>query len=155
MIYGTVLVIHVIVALFLIGVILVQGGRGGLGEALGGAAAQSLFGGGANIVMTKVTAVAATMFMVTCLSLAALSTARGKSVIDQIPLTAEGLPFGLGLPTEADTVSDVPPVSTVISEEEVAPSADVALPPEPVSPPDIVSPSETPAPDTAPAEATP
>lgn len=154
MIYGTVLVIHSLVALFLIGVILVQGGRGGLGEALGGAAAQSLFGGGANIVMTKVTAVAATLFMVTCLSLAALSTARGKSVIDKIPFTSEGLPFGLP-GTVSDVVPDVPPVTTVISEEEGAPSADVARPPEPVPPSDITSPSEAPAPDTAPAEAIP
>ena len=154
MIYGTVLVIHSLVALFLIGVILVQGGRGGLGEALGGAAAQSLFGGGANIVMTKVTAVAATLFMVTCLSLAALSTARGKSVIDKIPFTSEGLPFGLP-GTVSDVVPDVSPITTVISEEEGAPSADVARPPEPVPPSDITSPSETPAPDTAPAEAIP
>ena len=154
MIYGTVLVIHSVVALFLIGVILVQGGRGGLGEALGGAAAQSLFGGGANIVMTKVTAVAATLFMVTCLSLAALSTARGKSVIDQIPFTSEGLLFGLP-GTVSDVVPDVSPVTTVISEEEGAPSADVARPPEPVPPSDITSTSETPAPDTAPAEAIP
>ena len=85
MIYGLVLVVHILIALFLIAVILLQGGRGGLGEALGGAAAQSLFGGGANTVMTKITAVCAGMFMVTCLSLAALSSQRGRSVIDRLP----------------------------------------------------------------------
>ncbi len=87
MIYNIVLVIHVLVSFFLIAVILLQGGRGGLGEAMGGAAAQSLFGGGVNTVMTKITAVSAALFMVTCLSLAALSTAQGKSVIDQFPTT--------------------------------------------------------------------
>ena len=94
MVYGLVLVVHVLVAFFLIGVILIQGGRGGLGEALGGAAAQSLFGGGANTVMTKITAVASALFMVTCLSLAALSTQQGGSVIDQLPpeLTPEAAP---------------------------------------------------------------
>ena len=98
MIYGLVLVLHVVVALFLIAVILLQGGRGGLGEALGGAAAQSLFGGGANTVMTRVTAVCAILFMVTCLSLAALSTARGGSVIDQMPAVPSELPLSLPQP---------------------------------------------------------
>ena len=95
MLFSLVLVIHILVALFLIGVILIQGGRGGLGEALGGAAAQSLFGGGANVVMTKITAVVAALFMVTCLSLAALSTAKGQSVIDRLPVSPDQLPIAL------------------------------------------------------------
>lgn len=96
--YAVILVVHVIVALFLIAVVLLQGGRGGLGEALGGAAAQSLFGGGANTVMTRITAVAATLFMITCLSLAALSTARGRSVIDRLGVESGGLPLPGALP---------------------------------------------------------
>jgi len=87
MIYGLVLVIHIIVSLILIGVILLQGGRGGLSEALGGAAAQSLFGGGAATVLTRLTAFCAGLFVVTCLSLAYLSTLKGRSVIEQIPST--------------------------------------------------------------------
>ena len=103
MIYGFVLIVHILVAFFLIGVILLQGGRGGLGEALGGAAAQSLFGGGANTVMTKITAVGAGMFMVTCLSLAALSTQRGQSVVDRLPATEEAIPAALPKPASAPT----------------------------------------------------
>ena len=95
MLYVLVLVVHVLVAFFLIGVILLQGGRGGLGEALGGAGAQSLFGGGANVVMTKLTAVVGAVFMVTCLSLAALSTAKGRSVIEQLPASVDQLPLAL------------------------------------------------------------
>ena len=95
MVYGLVLVVHILVSFFLIIVILLQGGRGGLGEALGGAATQSLFGGGANIVMTKITAVVGALFMVTCLSLAALSTAKGRSVIDRLPASIDQLPFTL------------------------------------------------------------
>ena len=86
MIYGLVLVIHIFVSLVLIGVILLQGGRGGLSEALGGAAAQSLFGGGAATVLTRLTAFCAALFVVTCLSLAYLSTVKGRSVIEQVPL---------------------------------------------------------------------
>ena len=88
MIYVLVLVLHVIVSFLLIGVILLQGGRGGMTETLGGAAAQSLFGGGANIVMSKVTAVGAILFMVTCVSLAMLSVQKGQSVIDRLPVTS-------------------------------------------------------------------
>ena len=113
-----------------------------MGEALGGGGSQSLFGGGANVVMTKISAVGAAMFMVTCLSLAALSTARGRSIIDQIPFTSEGLPFELpteagtppqagsptgvpgaagGRPTTSDTVPDVVPdvrpVTPIVGEE--------------------------------------
>lgn len=96
MIYGLVMTIHILLSIFLIVIILLQGGRGGLGETLGGAAAQSLFGGGANTVMTKITAVCAGFFMVTCLTLAMLSTARGRSVIDQFPaVTPEQIPLAL------------------------------------------------------------
>ena len=112
MVYGLVLVVHVLVALFLIIVILLQGGRGGLGEALGGAAAQSLFGGGANIVMSKVTAVGAILFMVTCVSLAMLSVQKGRSVIDRLPMSAPsaagtvpllpGMPSGDTAPTPTE-----------------------------------------------------
>ena len=107
MLYILVLVIHVLVAFFLVGVILLQGGRGGLGEALGGAGAQSLFGGGANVVMTKITAVVGSLFMVTCLSLAALSTARGRSVIERLPASADQL-LPLALPQAEETLPAAP-----------------------------------------------
>lgn len=100
--YGVVLAIHVGLALFMIIIILLQGGRGGLGETMGGAAAQSLFGGGANVVMTKLTAVCAGAFMATSLSLAFLSAQRGKSVIDRLPAAAQSaLPFTLPGSAEA------------------------------------------------------
>ena len=86
MVYNVILVVHVVIAIALVGTILIQGGRGGLGETLGGSGASSLFGGGANVVMTKITAVGALVFMMTCLTLAAISTSRGRSVIERIPL---------------------------------------------------------------------
>ena len=112
MIYVLVLVLHVIVSFLLIGVILVQGGRGGMTETLGGAAAQSLFGGGANLVMSRVTAVGAILFMVTCVSLAMLSVQKGRSVIDRLPMSAPaatgtvpllpGMPSGDTAPTPTE-----------------------------------------------------
>ena len=94
MLYGLVVIVHVLICLVLIGVILLQGGRGGLSDALGGAAAQSLFGGGVATVMTRVTTICAGLFVVTCLSLAALSTIKGRSVIEQLQsLTPDSLPL--------------------------------------------------------------
>ena len=138
MMYGLVLVVHVLVALFLIAVILLQGGRGGLGEALGGAAAQSLFGGGANTVMTKITTVMASLFMVTCLSLAVLSTARGRSIMDQFPASVDSLPAGLpaGIPTPPvdGPIIPTPTLPSTVGPEEPAPAAPVtAIPAAPTS----------------------
>lgn len=124
MLYGLVLVVHILMCLVLIGVVLLQGGRGGLSEALGGAAAQSLFGGGAATVMTKITASCAALFMITSLSLACLSTARGRSVIEQVPvLSPEGLPEGLLLP-----VAPTPDVTPQPAEEPAGPSGTESLP---------------------------
>ena len=119
--YSLVIVVHVLVSLVLIIIILVQGGRGGMAETLGGSAAQSLFGGGANVVMTRVTAIGAGLFMVTCLTLAVLSSQRGRSVIDQMPMT---LPAGLPSPVSAS------PAPT--GREEASPPRPSA---EPVAPP--------------------
>ena len=126
--YGLILVIHVLVALFLIIVILLQGGRGGLGETLGGAAAQSLFGGGANTVMTKVTAICAALFMVTCLSLAVLSTsAKSRSVIDRMPTATPGaLPTLPQLPAPEEAPQPPTPSSTPSAPSSTAPTPSTA-----------------------------
>ena len=94
MLYGLVLIVHVIVSLVLMGVILIQGGRGGMAETMAGGTAQSLFGGRTASVLTRMTAGCAVVFMVTCLSLAYLSVARGRSVMDQMPtLDPSALPI--------------------------------------------------------------
>ena len=115
MVFGLLVTLHVIVSLLLIGIILLQGGRGGLGDALGGASAQSLFGGGVNTVMTKVTAIGAGLFMVTCLLLAKLSTARGRSIVEQVPMTMPGLLPNPTAPSTPSTVSEAPAASSVSS----------------------------------------
>ena len=133
MLYVLVLLVHVLVSLFLIGVILLQGGRGGLSETLGGGAAQSLFGGRTATVLTRLTTGCAAVFMVTCLSLAYLSTIRGRSVIEQIPAVAPGaLPLPPGLPA-------APPVQTgaaasVAPQQPSAPAADTGTPAVPSEP---------------------
>jgi preprotein translocase subunit SecG len=86
--YNFVLTVHVIVAIGLIGMILVQRGRsGGLVEALGGV--ESIFGTKTNSFFVKITVVLAILFFVTSVSLAYLSKQRGKSLMGQYNSTSE------------------------------------------------------------------
>ena len=81
------LVIHVLVAVSVIGLILLQQGKGAdMGAAFGSGASQTLFGsrGTANF-LTRTTAVLALVFFVANLTLAYLATApeRSSSVVTQ------------------------------------------------------------------------
>ncbi len=78
--YKIVLALHVIIAISLIGMILIQRGRsGGLVEALGGV--ESIFGTKTSAFLVKVTVVLAVLFFVTSISLAYLSKHRGRSLM--------------------------------------------------------------------------
>ena len=82
MLYGLVLVVHIIVSLVLIAVILLQAGRGGgLSDSFGGAA-QSVFGTRGAVYLTRMTTACAVIFMSTSISLAILSVQRGRSLME-------------------------------------------------------------------------
>lgn len=134
MVYGLVLVVHILVAFFLVGVILLQGGRGGLGETIGGVGSQSLFGGAANTVMTKVTSVVAGLFMVSCLFLAKLSTERGRSVIERVPLLPDATAPLPGMPTPATPPEASQPEAPAAPAEAPAPAPAGDQPSEPAAP---------------------
>ncbi len=90
--YALLIVIHVLACLILIAVILLQAGKGGgLAETFGGGGGgfQSLFGTKASTFLTRATAIFAVAFLVTSLSLAILSTKRGKSLLEQEISTGE------------------------------------------------------------------
>ena len=77
--YYFLVVLHVIVCLFLIGVILLQQGKSAdLAGAFGGQGSQTAFGprGAANL-LTKLTTWSAVCFMVTCLGLFILMARQG------------------------------------------------------------------------------
>ena len=91
LLYGLLVVIHVLVSLFLIAVVLLQTGkRADLAGAFGGGGSQTAFGprGGANF-LSRATTISAGVFMVTSLALAILSSQRtvggGGTVLDQVP----------------------------------------------------------------------
>ncbi|MBI4212536.1 MAG: preprotein translocase subunit SecG [Deltaproteobacteria bacterium] len=89
-----ILVIHVLLCLFLVGVILLQAGKGAeMGAAFGGAS-QTLFGSrGPATFLTKITTGVAIFFLVTSIWLAEMSKQRSmpSSVLDsvQVPETTE------------------------------------------------------------------
>ncbi|MEC7640833.1 MAG: preprotein translocase subunit SecG [Nitrospinota bacterium] len=108
--------LHVIVALFLVLVVLLQTGKGAaMGSAFGGAGSQALFGSSsAGNFLTKLTTAAAAIFMITSLSLTTISADRAtESVIQDseqtLPSSDSALP---GLPEESSS-----PESPLASEQ--------------------------------------
>jgi preprotein translocase subunit SecG len=81
-----IIIIHVLVCFALILIVLLQAGKGAeMGAAFGGAS-QTLFGSsGAMGFLTKLTTVAAIVFMITSLLLAFVSTQRASTVIKERP----------------------------------------------------------------------
>src|ERR1700678_529800 len=85
-------VVHIIVCLFLIGVVLIQQGKSAdLAGAFGGQGSQTAFGprGAANL-LTRLTTWSAIIFMVTSITLTVLmaKSSRGKSVLSGQGTTA-------------------------------------------------------------------
>ena len=74
--------IHVIVCLFLVVVVLLQSGKAAdLAGAFGGMGSQTVFGPrGSATVLSKATTIAATMLMITSLSLSIMATRTGGAV---------------------------------------------------------------------------
>ncbi len=83
--YTFILIVHVIVCFFLIFIVLIQSGKGAeLGAAFGGSS-QTLFGArGAATFFSKLTTIAAIVFMITSLVLAVITT-KGGSVVRNVP----------------------------------------------------------------------
>ena len=82
------IVIHVVVCIALIMIVLLQTGKGAdMGAAFGGGGSQTLFGStGGTTFLTKVTTAVAVIFMLTCLSLAYMSTnQQPKSIVADKP----------------------------------------------------------------------
>lgn len=77
-------VTHLLVALILIVLVLVQDSKGGsVGGAFGGGGSQSILGAtGAATIAQKLTRVVAILFAITCIALTIHSTGKNKSVMD-------------------------------------------------------------------------
>ena len=105
------LVIHVLVALLLMIVILMQSGRGGgLTEAF--ASAESMFGAQTSSFLIRTTSVLATIFIITSLVLAFLSSRKDKSLMDTRSIMEETVLPKKKMPVSPVTV-DVPAAPVV------------------------------------------
>ncbi|HET8808484.1 MAG TPA: preprotein translocase subunit SecG [Methylophaga sp.] len=100
-----ILVIHIVVSLFLVGLILIQHGKGadaGAAFGGGGGASGSLFGSqGSASFLSRGSAILATIFFITSLTLAYLAgdADRGSSITDSVvteePVISEETPADL------------------------------------------------------------
>lgn len=114
--YSIVITLHILAGLTVIGLVLIQHGKGAdMGAAFGSGASGSLFGasGSANF-LSRATAILAAVFFVTSLALSYIATARpktGGSVMDSAPAqTAPALPAPAPVPAPVDgsKAKDIP-----------------------------------------------
>jgi len=124
---GFFMFLHAVVSVLLLVIILMQSGRGGgLTESF--ASAESMFGAKTNEFMIKATTVFASLFLVTCLGLAIVSSQKGKSlmsskVASQTPVTQEAD----AVLEEIDTIIVGDETTAEVTPAELEPSLD-ALP---------------------------
>jgi preprotein translocase subunit SecG len=85
--YTLLVVIHVIACFAIVGLVLLQAGKGAdIGSAFGGAGSQAVFGSmGTPTVLGKITTAVAIVFTLTSLSLALMGGERGGSVVREAP----------------------------------------------------------------------
>jgi preprotein translocase subunit SecG len=111
-VYTVLVILHVLVAFVMIGVILLQSGKGAeIGAAFGGSS-QTVFGSrGAGTLLSKVTAVTATVFFFTSMTLAVMSKQRtysstiGLDKPSGVPAATTPPP---GVPTPTQPMTDQP-----------------------------------------------
>src|SRR2546422_7107364 len=89
------IVVHVIACFAIIGIVLLQAGKGAdIGSAFGGAGSQAVFGSmGTPTLLGKITTAVAVVFTITSFSLALMGGQRGGSVgREPAPVTAPAVP---------------------------------------------------------------
>ena len=112
--FSLVLTVHVLVGLAVIGLVLVQHGKGAdMGAAFGSGSSGSLFGssGSANF-LSRTTAVLATAFFITSLSLSYLASnkpAAPSSVMEGV----QGAPVGEQMPAAPSAPVDTSPAQSI------------------------------------------
>jgi preprotein translocase subunit SecG len=103
-----VVIVHVLVSLVIIGLVLLQAGKGAdIGSAFGGSGSQAVFGSmGTPTVLGKATGVVAVVFMVTSFALSMMAHQRALSVM---PATGPAAPAPAAPTTPAPTPAPAAP----------------------------------------------
>ncbi|MBF0099133.1 MAG: preprotein translocase subunit SecG [Magnetococcales bacterium] len=119
-------VVHILVSLALVFIVLLQKGSGAdMGAAFGGSS-QSVFGArGSGSFLGKVTAALATVFMITSLSLAFVSTQRGSHA----SVMEKNQPISKPVSEASEPASPMPAKESSKSSESNAQPASVPTPP--------------------------
>jgi len=109
-------IMHILVALILIGLVLIQDSKGGgaLGMGGGGGSNSVLGATGASSLAAKMTRIAAIIFALTSIGLSVLSSQQSKSILDKLP--------------GASSVPATTAPATAAPVENAAPAAETAAP---------------------------
>lgn len=144
--YQVIIVIHVLLGLGVIGLVLMQQGKGAdAGAAFGTGSAGSVFGAqGAASFLSRSTAILATLFFATSLGLAVINGHKGtEQDLMAVPATEK---IDSGLPSVQEAKTDTPPVAQPgipTTPAAVVPPANEAVTPAPASTSDKVETPET------------
>jgi preprotein translocase subunit SecG len=111
---GLVVVLHILICVGLIGMVLIQRGRGG-GFVEGFSGLESVFGTKTSDFLTKMTTILAVTFFLTCLILAFLSLKQSKSLMRDVKIKEPVVAGNVTEPPEAEVVQQA--VENVTSSE--------------------------------------
>ena len=108
MIEQLILVLHILIALAIVALILLQQGKGAdMGASFGGGGSQTLFGPtGSGSVLTQATAILATLFFVTSFGLAIIAKQKANEIADAA-LMSEGAKIE-AMAESADPIESIP-----------------------------------------------
>jgi len=121
--FTLILIVHVLVCACLIGIILIQQGKGG-GLLASFSGVESMFGTKTSAFLSRATTVLATLFIITCLSLTILSKNKSKSVLERIKVKTPAATTQLPLNQTAI------PAALLAVEQKTTPETTSALPTE-------------------------
>lgn len=114
------IIVHVIACVILIGLVLIQRGRGaGLVESFAGV--ESMFGTKTSAFLTKTTTIMSIVFFITCLGLAVMSVRQSKSLMRSVVNTPKAETSKTEAPIESQAAKTEAPVPS--SEQKPAPDA--------------------------------
>jgi preprotein translocase subunit SecG len=113
------LVVHILLAFGVIGLVMIQQGKGAdAGASFGGGASQTVFGGqGSGNFLSRMTAIGATLFFITSLVLAVIASDKAKGIND------------IGVPTQesSEVLEQDAPVVEEYAPATDAPEVDISI----------------------------
>jgi preprotein translocase subunit SecG len=116
---GLVVVLHILICVGLIGIVLVQRGRGG-GFVEGFSGLESVFGTKTSDFLTKMTTILAVTFFFTCLVLAFLSLKQSRSLMRDVKIKAPVVSGNVTEPPEAKVVQQAVENATFVESNATA-----------------------------------